>query len=106
MYLSINPPSPTGLPLTPIAAASKAVAAVAAVARVEPVAAIRQAMADDRPTRPVTPLSMSLHLMRVPASRLADVYAEMKSLADEPPGTRFGTARDSDPAPGPLHLRA
>jgi hypothetical protein len=54
----------------------------------------------------VTPLSMSLHLMRVPASRLADVYAEMKSLADEPPGTRFGTARDSDPAPGPLHLRA
>jgi hypothetical protein len=103
MYLSINPPSPTGLTLTPIAAASKAVAAVAPV---EPASAVRQAMVDDRPTRPVTPLSMSLHLMRVPASRLADVYAEMKSLADDSPGTRFGTAREGDPAPGPLHLRA
>ena len=104
MYLSINPPSPTGLTLTPIAAASKA---VAAVARVEPASAVRQALADDRPTRPVTPLSMSLHLMRVPASRLADVYAEMKSLADEPPGTRFGRAKGDDAsAAPPLHLRA
>lgn len=103
MYLSINPPSPTGLTLTPVAAASRA---VAAVVRVEPVAAARQATADDRPTRPVTPLSMSLHLMRVPASRLADVYAEMKSLADEPPGARFAAAREGDPAAAALHLRA
>jgi hypothetical protein len=104
MYLSINPPSPTGLSLTPIAAASRAVASVAPV---EPISAARQATADDRPTRPVTPLSMSLHLMRVPASRLADVYAEMKSLASDAPGTRFAKPADEGTAPaGGLHLRA
>jgi hypothetical protein len=104
MYLSINPPSPTGLSLTPIAAASRAVATVAPV---EPISATRQATADDRPTRPVTPLSMSLHLMRVPASRLADVYAEMKSLVNDAPGTRFASPADAAAAPaGGLHLRA
>jgi hypothetical protein len=103
MYVSIPPPSPTGLTLTPVAQASKAVTAVAPV---EPVAAARSATVDERPTRPVTPLSMSLHLMRVPASRLADVYAEMKSLANDAPGTRFATA-PADEAPAvPLHLRA
>ncbi len=104
MYLSINPPSPTGLSLTPIAAATRAVGAVQPV---EPVTAARPATAEDKPTRPVTPLSMSLHLMRVPASRLADVYNEMKSLANDSPGMRFGAAAaDTVHSTAALHLRA
>ncbi|WP_119354525.1 hypothetical protein [Azohydromonas sediminis] len=103
MTFSIAPPSPTGLALTPVAQASKAVTAVAPV---EPVAAARLQSTDERPTRPVTPLSMSLHLMRVPASRLADVYAEMRSLANDAPGTRFAPAPADDAAALPLHLRA
>jgi len=103
MVLSIAPPSPNGLTLTPVAQASKVVTAVAPV---EPVAAARSATVDERPTRPVTPLSMSLHLMRVPASRLADVYAEMKSLANESPAMRLGTAPAEEAPALPLHLRA
>ena len=100
MFQPIQPPSPTGLSLTAVAAATRSVAQVAPVA---PVGALRPATADDRPTRPVTPLSMSLHLMRVPASRLADVYAEMRSLASESPATRFDHAPE---ATARLHLRA
>lgn len=101
MFQPISPPSPTGLPLTAVAAATRAVAQVAPVAAI---GALRPAAHDERPTRPVTPLSMSLHLMRVPASRLADVYAEMRSLASESPATRFDHA--PDPAGTRLHLRA
>jgi hypothetical protein len=101
MLQPIPPPTPTGLTLTPVAAATRAVTAVTAV---DAVGAARPGVPDDRPTRPVTPLSMSLHLMRVPTSRLADVYNEMKSLADDAPGTSFAGPAGS--APSALHLRA
>ncbi len=97
MFFTIAPPTPTGLALKPVARASRTVAAVGAVTAAT---AARQALADERPTRPLTPLAMSLHLMRVPASRLADAYAELKAI-DAQDGAGPGSATRA-----PLHLRA
>jgi len=100
MFLTIAPPTPTGLALKPVAQASRALTAVVAVNAAMP---SRHALADERPTRPLTQTALSLHLMRVPASRLADVYSEMKSLGDEAPAAH----RDGEGARGTsLHLRA
>jgi|GEM_PF-3327918 len=102
MFFRIAPPTATGLALKPVAQASRTVAAVAAVTAAT---AARQALADERLTRPLTPLAMSLHLMRVPASRLADAYAELKAIDAQDGGDRDGAAPGRAARP-PLHLRA